>query len=128
MGKNLFVFMLLLALFTTDETFMTSTEAKICQNRILSSNCVKAEDCKGICREHMSYEMTYLDNSSDAWKLFLNDDDWELFAFLTYRGVKRYKLESLYFVQTEFSFIRHPWCVNSKELESQIPFRGVSGE
>lgn len=44
--------------FVADETFMTSIEAKICRGRMLSSNCVKAEDCKGMCKEIQYYEST----------------------------------------------------------------------
>ncbi|KAL4557440.1 hypothetical protein LXL04_035617 [Taraxacum kok-saghyz] len=51
MGKSLFVFMLLLALFATDKTLVSVTEAKMCQTTSHAFSCVNDSGCSGSCEK-----------------------------------------------------------------------------
>ncbi|CAH1446406.1 unnamed protein product [Lactuca virosa] len=51
MGKSLFVFILLVALFATDETMMSVTEAKMCQSTSHALSCATDTTCNSSCEK-----------------------------------------------------------------------------
>ncbi|KAI3750807.1 hypothetical protein L2E82_21651 [Cichorium intybus] len=66
MGKALFVFMLLLALFATDETLMSVTEAKMCETTSHALSCVNDWTCSSSCEKQVASDGIFDINKPDS--------------------------------------------------------------